>query len=213
MIVTQQVIEQIQHPRFKRRTIRLPVIPKVACPVRTGHVYKLQTRRGARSQLEITVTEVTRGILGALTTADARREGFGGVESAMRAWTRWYGQPTTRQPVWIVDFVKGDATARVNADTPVYLSRYGDYTTHGYRQAVPGDPEACILPGAGESARVHAIAARQEPLSEALERAAREVGMLRESMLTMKARNRARLIEKELARLRAELPVTPVPVA
>ena len=67
-----------------------------------------------------------------------------------------------------------------------------------------------LVPGAAEHARVVAIANRQQPLSKRLSRMERDASELRDELVSMKARNRAALIEKELAKLRGELPIAEV---
>lgn len=191
--------------------MRLPASgsPKERCPLNIGGVYNLQPRLFARGQAKITVTSARREPLDALCQNDARREGHGGVQGALEAWRRSHGLPREGQLVWVVEFVRGDESEWVTHDSPIYLSKIGDYTTIGSKSAVPGDPELCLpLPGASETARVMAIAQRQGPALGQINRATQEVETLRDAMVTMRARNRAKLIERELAKLRAEQPVT-----
>ena len=191
--------------------MRLPASgsPKERCPLNVGGVYNLQPRLFTKGQATITVTNAYREPLKALCPNDARREGHGGVQGALEAWRRSHGLPRDGQLVWVVEFVRGDESEWVMHDAPVYLSKIGDYTTIAGKQAVRGDPELCLpLPGVAESARVMAIARRQGPALGQINKATREVETLRDAMVTMRARNRAKLIERELTKLRGELPVT-----
>jgi hypothetical protein len=208
LIVTQAEIDLVLNPSLRRRMMRLPASasPKARCPLTVGAVYTLQPRPFAPGQAQITVTDARREPLEALSLADARREGYAGVQGALAAFRRAHGV-LPEQLVWVVGFVRGDESEFVLQDAPVYLSKYHDVTTIGAKQAVLGDPEMCIARGAAEHARVMRLATRQEPAVAAINRVGAEVGALREAMTSMKARNRAKLIERELAKLRAELPV------
>lgn len=195
---------------MRRRMMRLPVLDSVPCPVRVGRAYRLQPRPFAPAEATVTVTVVRREALLALTPEDARREGYGSVQGALDAWQRAHGEPAPEQRVWVVSFVCGDHSEFTRQDEPVYLAKHGDYTTRPAK-AVLGEPEVTILPGAGESARVMALARRQRPVQQKIDKVLEDVESLKAAMLGMKARNRAKLIERELTKLRQELPVTAVP--
>ena len=212
MIVPADELELILSPRrLRRRAMRLPASGR--CPVRDGHAYKLQPRLFARSRVTITIKgSPHRAPLADLTLTDARAEGHETIRSALAAWRAWHGDPTDGQLVWVIRFERGDAR-----DVPVYLAARGrdggtrsDYTLrsdHAIREA--GVPvEAAILPGAGEQARVHALASSPQAIIVSQLGGAMET--LAENMASMKARNRARLIAHQLRELRAELPVSEV---
>jgi hypothetical protein len=214
VIASQLDIDLVLNPKLRRRMLRLPASgsPKERCPLRVGAVYNLQPRAFTKGQVVITVTNAYREPLDALTVNDARREGHGGVQGALEAWRRSHGLPKGGQLVWVVEFVRGDESEWVNSDQPVYLAKYGgDYTTNAAKQAVRGDPELAMpLPGAAETARVMALATRQAPAARSIGRVREEVETLREAMTTMRARNRVKLITRELGKLASELPVTQV---
>jgi len=219
MIVTPEemaLIKERPHGRQPRRMMRLPVTyndeaMKRPCPMRVGKSYTLQTdRKGEPCQVFILVISVREERLGELLESDSRREGYKSREAALEAYYTRHGPfVADNGQVWAISFqvVMEPITT---LDQPVFLSKVGDYTTLAGRQAVPGDPEVCIIPGEGEQARVMALAARQGPAYGAINRATREVESLRESLTGMKARNRAALIARELVKLQNELPVSEV---
>lgn len=195
---------------FRRRMMRLPVAR--VCPVKLHRPYKLQTKANAKGQVTITVVEIRKEPLEALSLADARREGYAGVQGALEGWRRAHGVPVTGQMVWVIRFLLGDRSQELLTDEPVYLSKYGSgFTTIQAKQAVPGDPEVMpALPGTAEQARIVALARRQAPQRGSIVRIGEEVETLRESLVSMKSRNRARLIQRELAKLQSELPVSEI---
>jgi hypothetical protein len=113
--------------------------------------------------------------------------------------------------VWAISFVRGDEREFMAQDQPVYLARFGrDYTTVR-AQAVAGEPEVMpALPGAAERARIVALAQRQAPQRRAIGRMLEEADSLRGAMVTMRARNRVKLICREIGKLQAELPLQEV---
>ena len=118
-----------------------------------------------------------------LTLADARREGFYSVHGALQAWQRAFGAPSDPQPVWVVGFLYGDQSEVVQADTPIYLrgrTRDGSYrndytlrTDQALMEAGSAVEVVQTMPGAGERARILAIAQRVGPHREALRQIAR----------------------------------------
>jgi hypothetical protein len=211
MIVSQTEIDMIRtrHGKPARRMMRLPVTYdaeaiKRPCPMRMGYSYKLQTRDLSETQWVLVNATPYARRAGGMTLDEARHEGYRTLDERMQALGD-LGEPTGGN-VWVIAFQPVDAPVSA-LDAPVFLSKVGDYTTLAGRQAVPGDPEACVIPGEGERARVMALAERQGPQLGAINRATREVESLRDSLMSMKARNRAKLIAKELAKLQAELPV------
>jgi hypothetical protein len=217
VIVPAAEIERILTPRkLRRRVMRLPIIEREP-PVEIGRVYRLQTRPGLKARLAITITHVGQGILDQLTLSEARDEGHSQREQALKAWADWFGQPTPEQPVWIVGFVKGDESAFYAP--PIFLSRRArdggmgsDVTTRADKAIVENGSavELCVLPGAGEQARVMAMAQSQAPVRSTLQRQRQGMESLSVSMVSMKARNRARLIAKQFELLERELPVSSV---
>ena len=221
MIVSAREIDLILRPRLRRRMMRLPAQIQ---PPHLGQLLKLQTRLFVKHRVEVTVVAVPRReLLAALSLADARREGYEHLDAAYRAWVESNGVPQPEQQVWVVAFVKGDATEHFAQDAPAYLrqrARDGavrsDFTTRPdlALKDEHGAVELSVLPGAGEQARVMALAAQTLPPVVLAETQATQladtVGSLKDSMVSMKARNRARLIAKQVEQLRAELPITPV---
>lgn len=204
VLIPSEHLVAVTSSRMRRRMIRLPV---GTYRLKVGHAYKLQAQRGVGGVV-VTVTEVREEPLADLTVGDARREGFGTVQGALGAWERWHGKPARDQRVQVVSFVLGDESAFFRGtDTPVYLSKYRDYTIFASRQAVKGDPEVMLVPGSGERARVMALAERQAPQAQAITRLRDQVSELKQAMLGMKARSRMRLIERELGKILDEMPV------
>ena len=105
---------------------------------------------------------------------------------------------------WIVHFKKGDHSGTL--DSPVFLSKSGDYTMIASRQAVPGDPEV-MMPFAKdlEKARRKALEGRIGPQRQLVGKISTEVGALKSSLASMKARNRLRRIEHDLKAVANEL--------
>jgi len=180
-----------------RRMMRLPAPPD--CPVELGRPYRLQVRRGVPAELTITPIALRCEPLGALEQRDARREGYGTVEGALRAWRGAHGQPAPTQEVWVVSFVVGDHSAFFGLDEDVYLAKYGDYTTRAERQAVSGDPPVMLVPGSSERSRVMSIARRNMPLRDEARALAARAETLRESIGHMKARQMLRKAARDLA--------------
>lgn len=166
--------------------MRLPASasPRARCSLEVGDVRKLQSRLFTPSQATITVTEVRREPLAELSLADARREGYAGVQGALEGWKRTHGLPQPDQLVWVVSFARGDESEFVAQDTPVYLRRGGGYTTVG---DVLAAGEVLSLPGAAERARVVALARRQVPQRHAARQATEAVETCREVMTGIKA--------------------------
>ncbi len=220
MIVPRSEIELI-NSHLRRRMMRFPA--DVACPVRVGHAYRLRTRQGEHSVI-ITITDITIERLSEMSTKDARFEGYGSPAGAIEAFLKRYRSYPLDGEVYRVSFVKGDE--RGLWANPVYLrsrnrdgTQSSDYTTRSdlATWGTDGPEEVEIAPGAAELARVSALAKRQEPLRVRIQGALAEVSELQKAMLSMKSRNRARLIEhqlrnveKQLNKLQAELPVSEI---
>ena len=111
------------------------------CRYRLNHVYSVQPGRGKPGTIQITITEVREERLGDLSLRDAKREGFRTTQDFIDYWRGLYGSYDAEQMVWVISFVKGDAT-----DTPRLLAARpggpgGDYTANPAR-AAKGEPEA-----------------------------------------------------------------------
>lgn len=99
---------------------------------------------------------------------------------------------------WEVSFALGDRTAH---DEPVFMGRGRDYTMSASRSI---DPEASVLTPLAKdlaAARRKAAEKRLTPQEQALARLRAEHQTLRSSMLSMKARNRLRQLERDTAKL------------
>lgn len=189
---------------MRKRMLRIPA-PHSKCPLALGKVYNLQPRPFAPSQGKITVTAIRRERLDELSDADARKEGYAGRAGALDAYKRAHGLPKPDEEVWAVSFVCGDESDFVRQDEPVYLRRGGGYTS--IRDELEAG-EVLTPAGAAEHARIMALAARTQPVRRKIDAVESEVQTLREQMVSMKSRNRARLIERELGKLRSELPIS-----
>lgn len=197
-----------RHGKPSRRMMRLPVshseeMIERPCPMVFGGSYVLSD--GARST-HVSVVEVPRREpLGLLDSRDARHEGYPSVALARQAFEGHHGGSGDGRIVWVIAFAVTGTERDELSDTPVFLAKSGEYTTIAGRQAVPGDPEVCILPGEGERARVLALARDEAPTRDQVEDLIATGEILRASMTSMKARNRAALIVREAEKLRAEL--------
>jgi hypothetical protein len=109
--------------------------------------------------------------------------------------------------IWLVRFVKGDHPELFDRD--VYLSRSNDFTMDASRQTVKGDPPLCT-PFAEdlERAREKAIEKRVDPDLRVIRGVKDALSPLQQSLADMKARNRLRLILKQVELLNSELSVT-----
>jgi hypothetical protein len=200
------LIKDRRHGKPPRRAMRIPVsftgeMIQRPCPFRRGSAYTLSD--GERIAY-ITVTSVEMQRLGDLDSAAARLEGYTEAVFALGAFAERWGSVSERREVWVISFMVTSQPEPLS-DDPVFLAKVGDYTNVAGRQAVPGDPEVCILPGEGERARVQAIAAKEAPTRKEVENVIATGETLRSAMLSMKARNRAALIVREAEKLRAEL--------
>lgn len=114
-------------------------------------------------------------------------------------------EPERHGDVWFVRFLRGDHADMLD-DSPLYLAGDGTFTSVASRQAVPGDPEY-LAPLAEDLARARE-AARQKrltPAQEIVKRMKADAETCREVMISVKAGNRARLIQKQLKKLSDEL--------
>jgi hypothetical protein len=132
---------------------RRPVLPGVAaCRFKVGRVYAIQSGRGMRSQGSLTVTDVRREMLSQISLADVKREGFRTTADFRKHWRERFGPYESE--VWVITFVKGDATDRLRLLAARPSSVKSDYT----------DNPARALRGAGEEVG----AKRQERYAESV---------------------------------------------
>lgn len=235
MIVAQAELDQILDRKIRKRLLELPVryASKTSesdkgalkrCPMRKGGVYRLFPplpfeRFLERAPGQPTPTHHQEPRL------DPAHEGhpwvlhYGGSPSARSVlWLigrveRWEPKPVTitvreveRQgDVWLVSFLKGEE-AEIFDDSLPYLAPDGGFTSIASRQAVPGDPPYCP-PFAEdlERARENARKKRLSPAEELVSKMREDAKTCREVMAGVKARNRARLILKEIGKLADEL--------
>jgi hypothetical protein len=180
------------------------------CPFRKGGTYKLQPRTSVKAATSITIIEVRQEKLAALSLADAKREGYAGIQGALEAFRhRW---PNHGEAVWVVRFAKDDkdhtVSDYINSDQPLYLAKHGDFTTSASTQAVRGDPPY-LAPLAEDLARARLKAAerRLTPQQLSISRMRAETDTLLNAMTAMKDRNRVKRIRKELEALDDKLSV------
>lgn len=204
MIVTQTEIAEISRRVRPRRILELPVHigplgETKRCPLRRGSVYKLTAshpyaryRREAEAEPH-RVAAILRLIdrcdvpapLVMITVKEVERHG----------------------DRWLVRFLRGDHRGAFE-DRDVYLSKYGDYTMSAKRQAVPGDPPV-MTPFSEdlERARRQALERRFGPQQQMVARLRSDTETLAQSIVDMKARNRAKVILREIDKLSAQLSV------
>lgn len=216
LIVDEEAIRQIKSARVRRRVLALSVRydqyeKKVRCPMRLGGVYTLvpaspvthkrrQAERDAwRAQAVLDFIDLVNG---------ARR-----TEKQLSLVVTVTGEPFEGAPgVWFVPIMPGDHSGQ--NDRALFLSGMvgasSDYTTTAARQAVPGDPEVMFPSEADiEKARIAARGRRSASASLAV-RVMRDQAETCEGVMTsMKARNRVKLIRKELAKLEDEVSAGP----
>ena len=201
MKIDARELDAILRRKWPRRQMRLPVEwdehgVRVKCPAVEKRTLALTDgERGVR----VTVTGVARSPHGAIGKLDAEREGYGSIDMAIAAWTERHGDTDPNRPVWVIDFIVGDASALLTADEPILLARGGGYT-HSTARAIPDEPEVMLVPGAGERARVEALMEQIPRQEQSLQDASMHVGACRESLASMKARKHVANAERELAK-------------
>lgn len=118
----------------RKSMTRRPVKPgEKHCRYQAGKSYALQPGRGKQAAGRLTILEVRREALGAISLADARREGFRTTQDFKDYWAAMYGRFDALAEVWVISFVKGEQT-----DEPRFLAARpgapsGDYTTNRAR--------------------------------------------------------------------------------
>jgi hypothetical protein len=190
VIVPQSEINLI-NGKMRRRMMRVPVRyredgSREPSPVAKGRAYKLQRRRGVKSDATITVTSVERQKLGAISERDARREGYASIQGALQAWGAQHGDAHPDRLVWVIEFVRGDLSEQYEAARPLLLARTGNYT-HSPSLAVSAEPEV-IDPEAAERMAAESRRHRAEAQRQSVEQMANHVGALREAIADMKVR-------------------------
>jgi len=182
-------------------------------PVGIGRAYRLQVRAFAKAIEVITVITIRREPLAALSLRDARHEGFGTVEGALRAWRRVHGEPADGQIVWAIGFVRGTVDV-FDRDTPVYLMRRArdggmraNYTTRVADAVVENGVavEAIVPPITSERARIMADARRLEPERDAVRAVHGQLESLRQAMSVMKHASLIRRAERAVAAVDRDL--------
>lgn len=165
MIVTKRTARAIIASRVTQT--RMPRVAGRACPLKVGHDYPLQVRRGRRliGDTRIEILAVGPELAGDLTLVEAKAEGFRTTNEWRMAWVRrhdggYRGQRQINDWLWetgLVDDLLLDRFEQRHAGIPVwavafkptepkrYLARptrtSGDYVTHPGRAI---DPVECI---------------------------------------------------------------------
>lgn len=205
MIVGRQQLSQIRARSAQDGVLCLPVRigrfgERKACPARQGGIYCLRARVPYELYVSMAEREPSRA-RAVLYLIERVSRPTPTVTVTVLAVGR---QQVEGVDTWVVRYRKGEH--RDLFERPMYLSKIGDLTTQQSRQAIPGDPEVVVLPGEGERARMMEIAQRAQPHRENVKRAANEIDTLKGALFDMKARRRAELISRELAKLANELP-------
>lgn len=201
MIVPHSEFQLVANRRMRKRVLVLPVkfgpLGERRRPPRVGGVYDLKPASRYEEWKQRSRSEPTRAraVLWAIDRVLSEPKP---IKVTVLAVDR-------EGDTWLVRIAKGDESDFVNQDRSVYIGRSADYTVSASHSLDPDAP-VMLVPGAAERARVVALAARSQPHHGAVSRATHEIEGLRDAMLTMKARNRVRLIQRELAKLQAELP-------
>lgn len=213
MIVLQADIDLVKRGKPRRRQMWLPVTwgdleERLPCPVELGQLVSLQTRpfeKGTR----ITVAEIYLSHLGAMTTADARLQGYGGVQSARASITEIHGALDDEHPSWVVRFLLGDHAEIFNEHAEKYLvAKMGggrSYTTDPSK----GAKGEGAVPTAELSAFAHrAIVARedskQKQWRELRKALAREIKAMRQHELDRDEEKELKRLERRLQQLDAQ---------
>jgi hypothetical protein len=124
-------------------------------------------------------------------------------------------EPERQGDLWLVSFLlfrgeNAEDEARKAGDAmrdeALFLSGDGGFTSAASRQAVPGDPPYCAPFAADlERAREAARQKRLTPAQTIVSRMKADAMTCRDVMISVKAANRARLIQKELEKLASEV--------
>jgi hypothetical protein len=168
------------------------------CPVRPGGVYHLKGRVPYEQYQTEAQNQPTR--------ARAVLRLIDQCEAPAKTVTITVLTTEAQDEQWLIRFIKGDHATTF--DHPVYLAKYGDFTTEASKQAIPGDPEV-MTPSAEDLTKARAKARERQttPQLEGLARLRDEADTLRASMTKMKARNRIALAIKEIDKTVTELSI------
>lgn len=166
MIVTARTARAIAGGRVTQT--RLPCVPGRGCPLKLGHDYPLQVRRGRRILSDgprIEILAVCRQLAGDITHVGAKHEGFRTTDEWKVQWVRvhdpaYRAQRSINDSLWESGAVDGILLTRFEqcharspvwavAFKPVLAKRYlahptrtsGDYVSHPGRAI---DPVECI---------------------------------------------------------------------
>ena len=71
---------------------------------RTGRSYAVQPGRGKHAVARIRLLDIRYQLLGHVTEAEARAEGFRSLDEFERTWTSIHGRLKIDQPVWVLEF-------------------------------------------------------------------------------------------------------------
>ncbi len=208
IVVSSSTVDAIRSKRVRLRVIELPVRyrrklgeadkgARIPCPVKPNHVYTLQaaslyTERRQQAERQ---PHRKRAVLWLIDECSRPAKT---VTITVLDITQ-----TADQTTWIVRFLSGDQAVD---DTPVFLGRGRDYTLVA-AQAIDRLEVMTPFKADLERARERAREKRDEPASNGIAAARAAHGELKRAMLSMKARNRLRLIERETKRLAEELSV------
>jgi hypothetical protein len=73
-------------------------------PCKVGATVAVQPGRGKKSVGRIMVTALSRELLGSITEADARAEGFASRAEFIETWRRMHGQFEDHTEIWVIKF-------------------------------------------------------------------------------------------------------------
>lgn len=71
---------------------------------RTGRTYAVQPGRNEQGIARIRLLDIRYQLLGHTSEAEARAEGFSGLEEFQETWYRIHGHYNPEQPVWVLEF-------------------------------------------------------------------------------------------------------------
>lgn len=207
LIVDELFIRQILSARTRRRNLVLPVRwgPQgelLRCPMRENGVYRLVPRGRLEHKRRQAEREPTRArqVLAFVDLCDGSVRTERQVEVTVTA-----GAVLRTDRGWVVAITPGDLSGQLDRD--VFLAGSdGDYTFTASRQAIPGDP-AVMMPTEKDMERARRMAKekRAVPALLSVQALRSQTDTLADAMLSMKARNRVKLIAKELERLEGEV--------
>lgn len=106
MIFRPELIEKILagEKTQTRRPVKGEAGRRGQCRYRPGRRYGVQPGRGEKSTCQIGVWHVRQEMLGKISEADAREEGFENSAYFFRYWHGLYGAVHLEQKVWVIRF-------------------------------------------------------------------------------------------------------------